>query len=409
MERQGVTLPLLIGGATTSKAHTAVKIAPAYSRPVVHVLDASRAVTVVQALLSDEQRPALDRDNRAEQERLRKQYEKKQAAIPFLSLEEARRRKPAFDWASYVPPRPSFTGVRALEVPLAEIVPFIDWSPFFTTWELRGTYPRIFENESWGSKARELFDDAQALLRRIVDEKLLRARAAYGFFPANAAGDDVELYADESRSRVLATLHTLRQQTDRGSEKNHALADLVAPKETGLADFVGAFAVTTGIGADALAASFEKQHDDYGSIMTKALADRLAEALAEKLHKQARAEWGYGKDEHLSHDELIRERYRGIRPAPGYPAQPDHSEKRTLFELLRAEENAGLHLTETFAMLPAASVSGLYFSHPEARYFTVGPIQRDQLVDYQRRKGLPLEEVERWLRPLLSEEPVSVG
>jgi 5-methyltetrahydrofolate--homocysteine methyltransferase len=409
MERQGVTLPLLIGGATTSKAHTAVKIAPAYSRPVVHVLDASRAVTVVQSLVNKDQRAAFDAQNREEQERLRKQYQKKQAAIPFLSLAEARRRKPAFDWSSYVPPKPGFTGVRASEVPLAEIVPYIDWSPFFVAWELRGTYPRIFENESWGQKARELFDDAQALLRRIVDEKLLTAKAVHGFFPANASGDDVELYADESRTRVLATLHTLRQQTDRSPDKNHALADLVAPKETGLADYVGAFAVTAGIGADALVASFQKQHDDYGAIMAKALADRLAEALAEKLHKDARAEWGYGRDEHLSVEELIRERYRGIRPAPGYPAQPDHSEKRALFELLGGAGSAGIQLTESFAMTPAASVAGFYYSHPEARYFAVGPIQKDQLEDYARRKGLPLAEVERWLRPLLTEEPVSVG
>jgi 5-methyltetrahydrofolate--homocysteine methyltransferase len=407
MERRGFQTPLLIGGATTSRAHTAVKIAPQYSHPVVHVLDASRAVGVASGLISPEQRKALDAENRREQEKLRQQYAKKQEAVRFLSLDEARRRRPAFDWSSYAPPLPSFTGVRSLEVPLAELVPYIDWSPFFVTWEMQGTYPRIFENETWGGKARELFDDAQQLLSRIVDEKLLVARAVYGFLPASSDGEDVVLYADASRARAIATFHTLRQQTDRGADGNRALADFVAPKATGLADHIGLFAVTAGLGADALVARFDKDHDDYNSIMAKALADRLAEALAERLHQQARTDWGYGKDEHLSHEELIRERYRGIRPAPGYPAQPDHSEKRTLFDLLSAEEKAGIRLTETFAMLPAASVCGLYLSHPEARYFSVGPIQRDQLLDYQRRKGLPLAEVERWLRPLLAEEPVS--
>ena len=405
MERRGITLPLLIGGATTSKAHTAVKIAQRYSNSVVHVLDASRAVGVVSSLLSDAQRPGFDRANREEQESQRAKYARKQEAIRFLTLDEARRRKPVFDWAGYDPPQPAFLGVRASEVPLAEIVPFIDWSPFFTTWELRGSYPRIFENETWGARAKELFDDAQALLKRIVDEKLLTARAVHGFFPANAQGDDILVFADETRDKLLATLHTLRQQTDRGSERNHALADLVAPRGSGKRDYVGAFAVTTGVGSDALVKAFLKDHDDYGAIMVKALADRLAEALAEKLHQQARREWGYGAEEHLSHDDLIRERYRGIRPAPGYPAQPDHSEKPALFELLRAEANTGIELTETFAMTPTAAVCGFYLSHPESRYFSVGPIQRDQLVDYQRRKGLPLQEVERWLRPLLDEEP----
>jgi 5-methyltetrahydrofolate--homocysteine methyltransferase len=410
MERQGFTLPLLIGGATTSKAHTAVKIAPGYGGPVVHVLDASRAVGVVSALKNPEQRGTLDEENRREQERLRREYEAKEAQKRYLTLEEARRRRTPFDWASYVPPRPSFTGVRALEVPLAEIAPFIDWSPFFVTWELRGTYPRIFENPTWGAKAKELFDDAQALLRRIVDERLLTARAAYGFFPAASVGDDIELYTDESRGRVLATLHTLRQQTEKpDGQPNQALSDFVAPKETGLADYVGAFAVTAGIGIDPLVKSFEAAHDDYNSIMTKALADRLAEAFAELLHKKAREEWSYGKDEHLSAGDLIRERYRGIRPAPGYPACPDHTEKRTLFDLLEAETNAGIELTESFAMLPAAAVSGFYFSHPEARYFTVGKIARDQVLDYQRRKGIDLAALERWLAPNLGYEPAGAA
>jgi 5-methyltetrahydrofolate--homocysteine methyltransferase len=293
---------------------------------------------------------------------------------------------------------------------LAEIAPFIDWSPFFVTWELRGTYPRIFENPTWGAKAKELFDDAQALLRRIVDERLLTARAAYGFFPAASVGDDIELYTDESRGRVLATLHTLRQQTEKpDGQPNQALSDFVAPKETGLADYVGAFAVTAGIGIDPLVKSFEAAHDDYNSIMTKALADRLAEAFAELLHKKAREEWSYGKDEHLSAGDLIRERYRGIRPAPGYPACPDHTEKRTLFDLLEAETNAGIELTESFAMLPAAAVSGFYFSHPEARYFTVGKIARDQVLDYQRRKGIDLAALERWLAPNLGYEPAGAA
>ena len=410
MERQGVALPLLIGGATTSRAHTAVKIAPAYSHPVVHVLDASRAVTVVSSLKNPEQRARLDGENRREQERLRDQYREKQAQRRYLPLEQARRRRTPLDWVNYEPPRPSFTGGRVLErFPLAEIVPCIDWSPFFVAWELRGSYPRIFENETWGARARELFDDAQALLARIVKEELLTPRGVYGFFPAAGVGDDIELYADESRRKVLARLHTLRQQTELPDGlPNQALADFVAPREAGVADYLGAFAVSCGEGLDTLVASFERDHDDYGAIMAKALADRLAEAFAELLHKRARAEWGYGREENLSAEELIRERYRGIRPAPGYPACPDHTEKRTLFELLGAER-AGLRLTETCAMIPAASVSGLYFSHPEARYFTVGKIARDQLLDYQRRKGMDLAELERWLAPNLGYEPERLG
>jgi 5-methyltetrahydrofolate--homocysteine methyltransferase len=411
MERLGVRLPLLIGGATTSKAHTAVKIAPAYGHPVVHVLDASRAVSVVSALKNPEQRSALDAENRREQERLRQQYREKEAARRSLPLEEARRRRTPIDWANYRPPRPDFTGVRTLEAfPLGEIVPYIDWSPFFVTWELRGTYPRIFENETWGARARELFDDAQALLRRIVDERLLTARGVYGFFQAASAGDDIELYADDSRASLLATLRTLRQQGEKPeSQPSQALADFVAPRESKLPDYVGAFAVSAGAGLDELCATFDRDHDDYGSIMAKALADRLAEAFAELLHQRARAEWGYGRDERLSTEELIRERYRGIRPAPGYPACPDHTEKRTLFALLDAERNAGIRLTESCAMIPASSVSGLYFSHPEARYFTVGKIARDQVLDYAARKGMDAAEVERWLAANLAYEPERVA
>jgi 5-methyltetrahydrofolate--homocysteine methyltransferase len=406
MEREGLSIPLLIGGATTSKAHTAVKIAPVYSHPVVHVLDASRAVGVAAALKSPEQRKELDGRNRAEQERLRKQHRDKVAERPLLTLEEARRRRTLLDWQSYAPPRPSFTGTRLLDrFPLAEIVPYIDWSPFFATWELRGTYPRIFENEVWGDRARELFDDAQALLARLVDEGRLTARAVYGFFPANAAGDDIELYADEARGRVARVVHTLRQQNDKPEgQPNQALSDFVAPRETGKPDYLGAFAVTTGVGLEAVVAEFESQHDDYSAIMAKALADRLAEAFTELVHRKARADWGYGREEQLTTDELIRERYRGIRPAPGYPACPDHSEKRVLFDLLRAEEATGIRLTETFAMHPAAAVCGWFFSHPEARYFTVGRIGADQVEDYRRRKGAERREVERWLAPVLEVE-----
>ncbi|HWW95235.1 MAG TPA: vitamin B12 dependent-methionine synthase activation domain-containing protein, partial [Vicinamibacteria bacterium] len=407
MERQGFEVPLLIGGATTSKAHTAVKIAPAYHGPVVHVLDASRAVGVVGQLKSPGQRGALAAANRGEQERLRREHLARRTERPLLSLEEARRRRTLIDWGAYEPPRPSFRGVHALDpVPLAEIVPFIDWSPFFHTWELKGTYPRIFENEDWGERAQELFDDAQRRLGQIVRDRSLTARAVFGFFPANSVGDDIEVYTDEARSGILATFHTLRQQSDKGEgEPDQALADFIAPRETGLLDYLGTFAVTSGVGIGPLVEALEKDHDDYGSIMVKALADRLAEALAEWLHKRARAEWGYGKDESLDVEDLIRERYRGIRPAPGYPACPDHTEKGPLFDLLQVEKKIGIRLTESYAMLPAASVSGFYFSHPQARYFAVGRIERDQVLDYHRRKGMDLRAVERWLAPHLNYEP----
>jgi 5-methyltetrahydrofolate--homocysteine methyltransferase len=408
MEREGFTIPLLIGGATTSRAHTAVKIAPAYSRPVVHVLDASRAVGVASQLKNPELRETLAAQNREAQERLRAEHRAKRDQ-PLLPIAEARRRRTPLDWKGYVPPRPSFLGVRAFDPwPLADIVPFIDWSPFFAAWEMTGTYPRIFDNPTRGAEARRLFDDAQRLLDRIVREKLLTARAVFGFFPANAVGDDVELYTDESRTGLLATLHTLRQQNEKPEgQANQALADFVAPRDSGRPDYLGAFAVAAGAGIEEVVGAFERDHDDYSSIMVKALADRLAEGLAEALHKKARAEWGYGGNESLSSEDLIRERYRGIRPAPGYPACPDHSEKRLLFDLLQAERRAGIRLTETFAMYPASAVSGFYFSHPEARYFTVGRLGRDQVIDYARRKGLPLGEVERWLSPNLNYEDVS--
>ena len=407
MEREGWKVPLLIGGATTSRAHTAVKIAPAYSAPVVHVLDASRAVGVVGQLRSAGLQESFAAENRKEQERLREQHRKKAADRALLPLEEARRRRTPVDWKSYAPPRPSFVGTRVLApVPLREIVPFIDWSPFFATWELPGTYPRIFDNPARGAEARKLFDDAQRLLETIVREGSLVARAVFGFFPANAVGDDIEVYTDETRTHPRAILHTLRQQTARPDGQPHqALSDFVAPKDALLADYVGGFAVTAGHGTAELVARFERDHDDYQAIMAKALADRLAEALTEKVHKLAREEWGYGQGEGLGYEDLIRERYRGIRPAPGYPACPDHSEKRVLFDLLRAEDATGIRLTESFAMTPPASVSGLFFSHPQARYFTVGPLGRDQVLDYQRRKGLALGEVERWLSQSLAYEP----
>ncbi|HEV2417865.1 MAG TPA: methionine synthase [Terriglobia bacterium] len=405
MERQGFTIPLLIGGATTSKLHTAVKIAPGYRHPVVHVADASRAVGVVGSLKSAELRDKFIEENRREQEKVRQLY--RPQAQKLVSLEEARRNRPPFDWSGISIPRPAFLGTRVFDpVPLDEITPYIDWTPLFHAWELRGTYPKIFDAEGVGEKARELFDDAQKLLARIVEEKLLTARAVMGFFPANSVGDDIEIYADESRSKPLAAFHTLRQQIEKATgHYNHALADFIAPKETGLADYLGAFAVTGGIGIEPLVEEFERDHDDYNAIMAKALADRLAEALAELLHKRAREAWGYGKGEKLSTDDLIHERYRGIRPAPGYPACPDHTEKQLLFDLLRAEEATGIHLTESFAMYPGASVCGLYFSHPESAYFAVGKIDRDQVLDYQRRKGMDLRTVERWLAPVLAYEP----
>ncbi|HXR09732.1 MAG TPA: vitamin B12 dependent-methionine synthase activation domain-containing protein, partial [Candidatus Acidoferrales bacterium] len=381
---------------------------PAYRQPVLHVLDASRAVGVVSTLISAERRAGLIAENGEEQEKMRAQYSGPRVA-PILGLQEARRRRPQLDWDSYTPPVPSFTGVRTWErVPLESLVPLIDWTPFFHAWELKGTYPRIFEDATVGPRAKELFDDAQKLLAEIVERQLLTARGVAGFFPANSVGDDIEIYADASRTRPLATFFTLRQQMEKpDGEAEYALADFVAPKESGLADYLGGFAVTAGTGADELATRFEKAHDDYNAIMVKALADRLAEALAEWMHKQAREAWGYGREEHLSPQDLIRERYRGIRPAPGYPASPDHTEKATLFSLLDAERATGMRLTENFAMLPAASVCGLYFSHPKARYFAVGKIGRDQVLDYQRRKGLELRAIERWLGPYLNYERAS--
>ncbi len=409
MERQNFTLPLLIGGATTSNAHTAVKIAPAYSGPVVHVLDASRAVSVVSQLRGAEA-PTFIEENRHEQERQRRLHRERAGARPLLTLEEARKRRTKVDWTGYAPPRPSFTGIREVSVPLDVLVGLIDWSPFFTTWELVGTYPKIFEHPRWGTRARELYDDARRMLDSLVSARAIEARGVYAFYPAAGVGDDIEVYADDRRERPLATFHMLRQQSDKGeAEPDQCLADFVAPRETGLRDYIGAFAVTTGLGIEKPLAFYEADHDDYGAIMVKALADRLAEAFAEWLHRRARADWGYGQDETWEVADLIRERYRGIRPAHGYPACPDHTEKATLFRLLEATARASIDLTESFAMTPASSVSGLYFSHPESRYFAVGRLGRDQVLDYQRRKGMDLRTVERWLGPYLDYEPPDVG
>nr|MBK7064745.1 methionine synthase [Deltaproteobacteria bacterium] len=401
MERLGFKLPLLIGGATTSRAHTAVKIAPHYSEPVVHVLDASRAVPVTTSLLSEDGKAAFVAQHREEYEQLRRTHSgPKQKLIP---LAEARADRTPIAWREEDIAQPSFTGVRVLEdFPLATLREFIDWTPFFHTWELRGVYPRILEHPTYGEQAKKIFAEANDLLDEIIAKKLLTARGVYGLFPANAVGDDVELYADESRATALGRFHFLRQQSAKEKAEAHrSLSDFIAPKETGLRDHIGGFAVTSGIGLKEICDRYRAQHDDYNAIMVEAIADRLAEAFAECLHKRVRDEWGFGRDEHLGPQELIEEKYRGIRPAAGYPACPDHTEKGELWKLLDVERNTGMKLTESFAMWPGSSVSGLYFAHPQARYFGLGKIDRDQVVDYQARKGMSLDEVERWLRPNL--------
>jgi 5-methyltetrahydrofolate--homocysteine methyltransferase len=406
MERRGLNLPLLIGGATTSKRHTAVKIAPAYRHETIHVVDASRAVPVVGALSKPDARAALDEQNRQDQRAIREQFESR-VGTQLLTYEEALRHKLHTEWDEQHIAGPEFTGRKVLkDFPLDELVPFIDWAPFFHTWEIRGRYPDLLHDPARGPAARELFANAQELLKEIVDKKLFTAHGVYGFFPANSLGDDIIVYKDVTRTQELARLHTLRQQRDNQRGKPQlALADFIAPRESGHVDYIGAFAVTAGHGAQELAERFEKEQDPYNSIMVKALADRLAEAFAEYLHKQARAEWGYGKSEQLSHEDLIQEKYRGIRPAPGYPAQPDHTEKPIIFNLLKAAEATGITLTESFAMYPAASVSGLYFAHSEAQYFGVGSIGKDQVESYAARKGMKVAEVERWLAPVLGYDP----
>ena len=407
MEREGFDIPLLIGGATTSKKHTAVKIAPAYHGTTVHVLDASRAVEVVGRLMSPDLRPAYEAMILDEYQRARDEHQGRTPRIALLPLEEARRRRHPVDWATTRVDTPEFLGLRVDDdVPIQEIEPYIDWTPFFNAWELRGRFPKILDDPEVGDHARELYEDARTLLGRIVDERLLQAKAVWGFFPANADGDDVVLYTDETRADVLTRFYMLRQQRPRSADAPcHSLVDFVAPAGSGRPDYMGAFAVTTGIGLDALVAQYEADHDDYHAIMAKALADRLAEAFAELTHLRARKAWGYGREEDLSDDDLVHEKYRGIRPAPGYPACPDHTEKSVLFDLLQAERHTGIALTENYAMMPASSVSGLYFGHPEARYFAVGKIGRDQVEDYAVRKGMTVTDVERWLAQNLDYDP----
>jgi len=405
MERQHFDLPLLIGGATTSKAHTAVKLAPHYSQPVVHVLDASRAVPVTTSLLSEDGKAAFVAQHRAEYEKIRIAHGGTRSKL--LPLDKARANRTPIVWRREDIAAPSFTGVRVLhDVPLATLREYIDWTPFFSTWELKGTYPKIFEHETMGEQARQVFAEANALLDTFIHDRSLTARGVYGFFPANAVGDDVELYQDESRSTLLERFLFLRQQAAKSSgSPNRCLGDFIAPKTTGLPDYIGAFAVTTGIGLKDIVLAFKAKHDDYNALMAEAIADRLVEALAEWLHQRVRVEWGYGSTEDSTHLDLIQEKYRGIRPAAGYPACPDHTEKGTLWRLLDVENNTGMMLTESFAMWPGSSVSGLYLAHPEAQYFGLGKIERDQVLDYRERKGMSLAEVERWLASNLNYDP----
>jgi 5-methyltetrahydrofolate--homocysteine methyltransferase len=407
LDREGFRVPLLIGGATTSRVHTAVKIEPRYHGPTVHVLDASRAVGVASSLLSDTQREEFVRGVQQEYARVRKERaEADGSGRERPTLAEARANRLVLELGRPVP-KPCVLGVRTIApYPLAELVDYIDWTPFFQAWELAGRYPAILDDPKVGEAARSLFADAERMLEQMVAEKLVEARAAVGFFPANSVGDDIEVYADESRREVRAVAYTLRQQLSKSAGRpNLALADFVAPRDSGAIDYIGAFAVTAGHGVDALVARHEAAHDDYSAILVKALADRLAEALAERLHERVRKElWGYARDESLDNEGRIREAYQGIRPAPGYPACPDHTEKRTLFDLIEAERRTGLTLTESFAMVPTAAVSGWYFWRPEARYFGVGKILRDQAEDYARRKGMDLATAERWLAPNLAYE-----
>jgi len=413
LEREGFNVPLLIGGATTSRVHTAVKINPNYHRgQTVHVLDASRAVGVASSLIG-EGKVAYVEKVRAEYKEVAEGHARGMAEKRRISLAQARADRFAIDWASYVPPKPSFLGTRTFRnYPIAELVSYIDWTPFFATWEMKGTYPFILDDEKVGPAATSLYNDAQAMLAQMVEENWLQANGVVGFWPANAEGDDVVVYADDGRSE-RARLFTLRQQIARsaGNKRHHtALADFIAPKTAGKLDYVGGFAVTAGIGEEAVAERFQRANDDYSKILSQALSDRLAEAFAERMHERVRRElWGYAADEALAPEDLIREKYSGIRPAPGYPAQPDHTEKATLFDLLDAEKATGITLTESYAMWPGSSVSGLYFAHPESHYFGVGRIERDQAQDYAKRKGWPLAEAERWLAPILNYEPETMA
>ena len=409
LERQGMTVPLLIGGATTSRVHTAVKIDPNYRRgPVVHVNDASRAVGVASSLLSPDKREAYAAEVRADYAKISAAHFRAQADKKRLKLADARANAVTIDFAKTPPKKPAFLGVKSFrDYDLAELVDYIDWTPFFQTWELTGRFPAILDDPKVGEVARSLYDDARKMLDLIVNENWFKAQATIGFWPANAHGDDIAVYADDSRTKQIATFHTLRQQLEKREGRfNAALSDFIAPAASGVPDYIGAFVVTAGIGEDAVADRFKNANDDYSSILCKALADRLAEAFAERMHARVRREfWGYAPDEALAPEDLILEKYQGIRPAPGYPAQPDHTEKATLFALLDAENNAGVKLTENFAMWPGSSVSGLYFSNPESFYFGVGKIERDQVEDYAARKGWSVAEAERWLAPVLNYIP----
>ncbi len=405
MKRQELTYPLLIGGATTSRIHTAVKIATVYDQPVIHVLDASRSVTVVSSLLANSKRKEFLKAIDEEYTSLRDQFSKRSGKKKMLTLDQARENKTVIEWESTEIKKPVNIGVQSVDdMPLEILRNYIDWSPFFIAWEMKGKFPAILEDEKYGKEATKLYEDANKLLDKIIKEKLIRAKGVIGIFPANTTGDDIEIYKDETRKEAIATLHTIRQQSrKRKGETNKALSDYIAPKESGIRDYIGGFAVTAGIGVSELVKKFENDHDDYQAIMVKALADRFAEAFAEYLHEKIRKEdWGYAQEENLTNQELIEEKYAGIRPAPGYPAQPDHTEKDILFYLLDAEKHTGITLTEHYAMNPAASVCGLYFAHPEAKYFNVGKINQDQVSDYAERKGMSKEEMERWLKPILN-------
>src|SRR4051794_36192939 len=408
MERQGLQIPLLIGGATTSRAHTAVKVAPRRSGPVVWVKDASRSVPVAAALLDDKQRPALLEATEKDYASLRERHAQKNER-PMLTLEKARANRTPIEWDGYTPPVPAQgLGVRDFsDYDLAELREYIDWQPFFNAWEMKGKFPDILNNPVSGETARKLYDDAQQMLDRLIEEKWLTADGVISFFPANAVGDDIEVYANDDRSEVLATLHNLRQQgLHREGVPNRSLGDFVAPKDTGLADHVGAFAVTAGLGSQEKVKEFKEDLDDYSAILLESLADRLAEAFAERMHQRVRTDfWGHVPEEQLAQEDLIAEKYTGIRPAPGYPACPEHTEKATLWELLDVEDSAGIELTESMAMWPGASVSGWYFSHPQSQYFVVGRLGRDQVASYAERKGWSLAEAERWLSSNLGYDP----
>jgi 5-methyltetrahydrofolate--homocysteine methyltransferase len=408
MKKRNMDLPLMIGGATTSRLHTAVKIDPEYEGSIIHVLDASRAVSIAGDVISKERKEGVKSSVKKEYAELRKQHEERQNKKPLLSIEEARNNRTEIDWEGYHPPKPTFLGTRTFEdYSISELRNYIDWSPFFRTWMLTGKYPDILKDEAVGDQAQSLFDDANTLLDEIVEQKLLQSKGVIGFYPTISYGDDIIIYKDHDLSEELTEFHFLRQQTKkRAGQPNSSLADYIAPQEAGITDYVGFFAVTAGIGIEDIISKYKKANDDYMVILTKAVADRLAEAFAERMHERVRKEfWRYSEEEDLKNEDLIAEKYSGIRPAPGYPACPDHTEKRLLFDLLEVEKNAEIELTESFAMYPASSVSGIYFSHPQSKYFRVGNIGEDQVSEYALRKSCTKEEVEKWLSPNLDYDP----